>query len=103
MRTIIVKTLDFSTRFKKSMKKVRDYKTFKRNKYDEVIDCLVKGTPLPVIYDDHKTAKHSDKDMQGMRILHIAPNICMIYKLTDDSVYLYNIGSHQDVGLTEDL
>lgn len=85
------------------MKKVRDYKNFKKAKYDEVIDCLVNNNPLPAIYDDHKTAKHSDKDMQGMRILHVAPNICLIYKLTDDAVYLYNIGSHQDVGLTEDI
>lgn len=98
-----MRTLDISTKFKKSMKKVRDYKAFKKSKYDEVIDCLVNGKPLPAIYDDHKTAKHSDKDMQGMRILHVAPNICMIYKLTDTDVYLYNIGSHQDVGLTESI
>lgn len=100
---IMMKSIESSGKFKKSMKKVRDYRNFKKNKYDEVIDCLVHSKPLPAIYDDHKSVKHSDKELQGMRILHLAPNLCMIYKIDGNTVYLYNIGSHQDTGLTEDM
>ena len=98
-----MRTLDISTRFKKHLKKVKTDKKFKQAKYDEVIDCLVNNKPIPQVYDDHKAVKHSDKELQGMRILHLAPNLCMIYKISGDSVYLYDIGSHQDTGLTEDL
>ena len=97
-----MRSIESSGKFKKSMKKVRDYRNFKKNKYDEVIDCLVNNKSLARIYDDHPAAKHSE-EFKGMRILHLAPNLCMIYKIDGDTVYLYNIGSHQDTGLTEDL
>ena len=43
-------------------------------------------------------------ELKNMGILHIRPNICLIYKVLDDEkeIYLYDIGSHQDTGLTED-
>ena len=97
-----MRSIESSGKFKKSMKKVRDYRNFKKNKYDEVIDCLVNNKPLARIYDDHPAAKHSE-EFKGMRILHLAPNLCMIYKIDGDTVYLYNIGSHQDTGLTESI
>ena len=98
-----MRTLNISGKFKKSMKKVRSDKKFKQAKYDEVIDCLLNNKPLARIYDDHPAAKTSFPEIQGMRILHLAPDLCLIYKLSPDTLYLYNIGSHSHTGLTEKL
>lgn len=96
-----MRTLDISGKFKKSMKKVRSDKKFKQDKFDEVIDALLTNKPLARSYDDHPAAKQSPKEIQGMRILHLAPDLCLIYGLSADSLYLYNIGSHSHTGLTE--
>ena len=95
-----MRRIEFGTKFKKSWKKVKSYKHFKEKKYDEVIDCLVNNKPLARIYDDHPAAKHSEK-FKGMRILHLAPDLCLIYMLTPELLYLHDIGSHSHTGLTE--
>ena len=89
------------TKFKKSFKKIRSDRKFKKDRYDEVLDCLVNNKPLPRIYDDHKAAKASFPEIQGMRILHLAPDLCLIYRLSPDMLYLHDIGSHSHTGLTE--
>ena len=96
--------ISHSTRFKKSYKKVSKYQKFKKAEFEKVVTTLQERQPLDKKYDDHKTSKSSFPEIQGMRILHISPNICLIYKVMDDDklIYLYDIGSHQDTGLTED-
>ena len=92
-----------STKFKKSLKKVSKYKNFNMNELDSIVGILQNRGTLDKKYDDHKAVKHSE-NFKGMRILHIRPNICLIYKVDDTEklIYLYDIGSHQDTGLTED-
>ena len=92
-----------STKFKKAYKKVMSYPKFKKKEFEEVLTKLQNREPLDSRYDDHKAVKHSEH-FKGMRILHLSPNICLIYKVLDDEkvIYLYDIGSHQDTGLTED-
>lgn len=96
--------ISYSTKFKKSYKKVSKHQKFKKAEFEKVITALQERTPLDQKYDDHKVAKQSFPEIQGMRILHLSPNICLIYKVLDDAkeIYLYDIGSHQDTGLTED-
>ena len=93
-----------STRFKKAYKKVSSHQKFKKNEFEKVLNALKNREPLDKKYDDHKAAKHSQGELKDMRILHLSPNICLIYKVLDDEkeIYLYDIGSHQDTGLTED-
>ena len=93
-----------STKFKKAYKKVMSYPKFKKKEFEEVLTKLQNREPLDSKYDDHKAAKHSQGELKNMRILHLSPNICLIYKVLDDEkvIYLYDIGSHQDTGLTED-
>ena len=93
-----------STKFKKAYKKVMSYPKFKKKEFEEVLTKLQNKAPLDAKYDDHKAAKHSQGELKFMRILHLSPNICLIYKVLDDEkiIYLYDIGSHQDTGLTED-
>ena len=92
-----------STKFKKAYKKVMSYPKFKKKEFEEVLTKLQNREPLDSKYDDHKAAKHSQGELKSMRILHLSPNICLIYKVLDDekAIYLYDIGSHQDTGLTE--
>ena len=94
-----------STKFKKAYKKVMSYPKFKKKEFEEVLTKLQNKEPLDAKYDDHKAAKHSQGELKFMRILHLSPNICLIYKVLDDEkvIYLYDIGSHQDTGLTEDF
>ena len=94
-----------SMKFKKALKKVSRYKNFNLNELDTIVSALQKREQLDRKYDDHKVARTSFPEIQGMRILHIRPNICLIYKVLDDEkvIYLYDIGSHQDTGLTEDF
>ena len=89
------------TKFKKQFKKVSQYKNFKKQKFIEAVTMLQNGETLPKNYDDHPVAKNSPAKLQGMRIIHLAPNICLLYELTDDEVILNLIGSHQDLNLTE--
>ena len=88
-------------KFKKQFKKVSQYKNFKKQKFIEAVTMLQNGETLPKNYDDHPVAKHSPAKLQGMRIIHLAPNICLLYELTKDEVILNLIGSHQDLNLTE--
>lgn len=94
-----------STKFKKAYKKVSNYPKFKEQEFEDVILKLQNKQPLEFKYDDHPVAKTSFPEIKGMRILHLAPNICLIYKVDkkENILYLYNIGSHQDTGLTEDI
>lgn len=94
-----------STKFKKAYKKVSRYPKFKEKEFEQVVEKLQSRETLDKKYDDHKVAKQSFPEIQGMRILHLSPNICLIYKVLDDEkvIYLYDIGSHQDTGLTENF
>ena len=93
-----------STKFKKAYKKVSSHQKFKKAEFESVVTTLQNRGTLDKKYDDHKAAKHSQGELRNMRILHLSPNICLIYKVLDDEklIYLYDIGSHQDTGLTED-
>ena len=98
-------SLSKSTKFKKALKKVSKYKNFDMNELDNITLVLQKRDPVDKKYNDHKAVKQSFPEIKGMRILHLRPNICLIYKVLDDEevIYLYDIGSHQDTGITEDL
>ena len=92
-----MRTLKTMGAFDKAFKKVRKYNNFKQDKFDKAISKLRNGEPLDVTYKDHKAVKHSDREYQGSRIFHAAPDIVVIYQLTDDSVILQNIGKHNDL------
>ena len=96
MRSIVI-----SPTFKKHMKKVAKYPKFDKEKLDDAIGKIQNGEPLDPLLRDHGAVKESPKKLQGTRILHLAPNICVIYRTNESDVTLIDIGSHQDTGLTE--
>ena len=94
-------TIKVSTQFKKSMKKVKQNPRFKKKKFDDILTMIMEKQPFPQSIKFHKVSPSSPKELQGMNIVHVAPNICLIYKVEDDVLYLYDIGSHNDTELTE--
>ena len=92
-----MRTIKTTPMFDKAMKKIRKYNNFKQKKFDTAITKLLAGEKLDPTYDDHKAAKHSPKEWSGSRIFHAAPNICVVYQLTDDELLLQAIGSHSDL------
>ena len=97
MRSIV-----YGNTFKKDYKKVNNYPSFKKNTFQYVVDKIVKGEKLDPKFKDHKMVASGVK-YQGYRNCHIAPNICMIYDFSEDSITLIRIGSHSDLGLTESM
>ena len=83
--------------FDKAFKKVRKYNNFKQKKFDDAINKLRNGEPLDPTYKDHKAVKHSDREYQGSRIFHAAPDIVVIYRVSEDSVLLQYIGKHNNL------
>lgn len=84
-----------SKRYKKSIKKL-DSKALQE--VQAVVEKLANGEILEEKYRDHKLKG----SMQYLRECHIRPNLCLIYKKSDDVLVLMlvDIGSHSDLGLT---
>lgn len=96
-----MKQIDISPRFKKDLKTVSKYKNFKSSKLASYTNALAAGESLPDNARDHKMSKHSPQEYQGTRNFHVAPDICVIYEMDSDKVYLLRIGKHNDLNLTE--
>ncbi len=78
----------------------KDFKAIQKRGYDlaklkEVVEMLAEGTPLPERYRDHFLVG----DYAGCRECHIRPDWLLIYKISNDSVYLFltRTGSHSDL------
>ena len=69
--------------------------------FTDALDILARGEELPSNYADHKMSKSSRPEYMGCRDFHLKSNICVIYVLTNDEVYVKRVGSHQDLNLTE--
>ena len=92
-----MRKIETTPAFDKAMKKIRRYENFKQKKFDKALDQLVNNQPLDPTYKDHKAVKHSDREYQGSRIFHAAPDIVVIYRLFDDTVLLQYIGKHNNL------
>lgn len=93
----------YTNAFKKDIKKVSQYKSFNDKLFDEYTEILLKGKPLPANTKDHALSKSSPTRYKGLRDFHLAPDICVIYKQTLDSIVFHRIGKHNNLGLTENL
>mgnify|MGYP006362966993 CR=1 FL=1 len=92
---------DPSKKYRKELFKLMQQQRIKRDDLETIIQDICDGKPLDKKYDDHPLSKHSPKEYQGCRDFHYKANICVIYKIHPDRVELLRIGSHQDLGLTE--
>ena len=85
---------------KPTSKFAKDLKTVKKRGYDislieGVIRLLADGEKLPEKNCDHALSG----DFIGCRECHITPDWLLIYKISDDTVYLYltRTGTHSDL------
>ncbi len=62
---------------------------------EKVITALANGEKLPDKYCDHNLTGN----FSGCRECHITPDWLLIYKISNDTIYLYLIrtGSHSDL------
>lgn len=98
-----MRNIDFSSSFKKDLKKVIKYPEYNQKKFNEYASLLANGQPLPANTKDHPLAKHSPVEYKGFRDYHLAPDIVVIYELKEDSVVFRRIGKHNNLGLTENF
>jgi mRNA interferase YafQ len=85
-------TIVYTRRFKKSLKRVQEFKNFRKEKLAAVITILASGEKLPEQFRDHALTG----DVIGYRECHIAPDILLIYKIHDSILVcsLTDIGNH---------
>ena len=88
-------TVHYSSRFKKSLKRVTKLKGFKEDVFKSVVSELARGQKLDKSYRDHQlTGK-----LKGFRECHVAPDILLIYQIDDEVLVLtlVNVGSHSQL------
>ena len=82
----------YSSRFRKDLKRARK-RGLPLHRLEAVIDLLLSGNDLPPARRDH--ALHGD--WSGYRECHIAPDWLLIYKRTEDTLFLVRTGTHADL------
>ena len=85
----------YSSRFKKSLKRVQRLEGFKSERLKKAIRLLSEGKSLPLDYQDHKLTGN----LKQFRECHLALDILLIYKKENDMLILtlVNIGNHSQL------
>lgn len=95
-----------SNSFKKAYQDIaRNYKNFSDDKFKEVVNSLLNRTDAESLHQmqNHKVSKNSPADtLGGRRLIHIYPNIVLVYEfIKDDTILvLHDIGRHNKLNLT---
>lgn len=78
----------------------KDIKRIKKRGYDislltDILKKLSAGDPLPAKNNDHSLSGN----FEGCRECHITPDWLLIYKISQNSIYLYltRTGTHSDL------
>lgn len=93
--------IKFSTKFNKDLKKVSNYPAYSEDELNDCLDKLKNNIPLDPKYQDHNLSKSSPRIYKGLRDFHLTPDICVLYKKENGILYVYRIGKHNNLGLTE--
>lgn len=95
-----MRDLRLTTNYKKQLKTASTYKGYDKELLNKYLDMLRRGEKLPSDTDDHPMAKHSTGRYKNTRNFHLAPDLVVVYRLTDDAVELIAIGQHNKLYLT---
>ncbi len=84
-----------SSRYRRSLKRIRRHKDFSRIKLEEVIGILERGGKLPQKYGDHELTGN----LKGSRECHVQNDMLLVYQIIKKELVLVliNIGSHSDL------
>ena len=87
--------LKYSSRFKKSYKRIAGNIRFKKVVYIEIVECLLNKEVLGQKYKNHKLKG----DLEGVWKCHLAPDILLTYTYFENELVLLlvNIGTHSDL------
>ncbi len=85
----------YSSRFKKSLKKVLGSGKFNKQEIQDVIKILASREKLHESYKDHALSG----DLIGHRECHIRPNLLLVYRIENKDLVLLlvDIGNHSNV------
>ena len=89
----------YSKDFEKNVKKLRSNKAFDIDLLAQQIDIIASGGTLDRGKHSHKMAPQSRSEFRGTRNFHHKSDIVVIYRLTDDMLYLETIGNHANLKL----
>lgn len=100
-----MRNVSITTKFKKDFRNIQKSPKFKKylDKFEKYVEMLRKGEKLPEGSRDKPMAKHSEAEHKGCREFHAAPDMVVIYRMTNDAVELIRIGQHNNLGLTENI
>jgi len=84
--------LIYTTQFKKDFKKIKKQQK-NLSKLTIVIEKLLNQGKLETKYKDHSLSGK----FKNHRDCHIEPDWLLIYRLTDDTLFLERTGSHSDL------
>lgn len=84
--------LIYSSQFKKDFKKIQSQGK-NISQLEIIIGTLLKEQSLDPKYRDHKLVGK----WKNYRDCHIEPDWLLIYRLTDDALYLERTGSHSEI------
>lgn len=98
------KNVDYSSRFKKSIKRIQRAGTLNMSTLEDCIDKISNNIPLDPKFDQHK-ARHDIKysKFEKNYIFHPTNRLCVVYAFDDNTVYLIDIGMHKELDLAEEL
>lgn len=87
--------IQFSSTYKKSIKRVRKGGKISMSEVDLVINTLASGKSLSLKHRDHKLSG----EFSMYRECHIKPDLLLIYQIKNDILVLVliNIGSHSEL------
>lgn len=85
-------SINEAKRFKKSFKKISQYKNYKQEKMDLCLSYLLSEIPLPKSYKDHELSGKR----KGERECHLSPDILLVYRIEKEILILelLDIGNH---------
>lgn len=92
-------------RFNKDFKLVKKHERFSEIKknLEAYTNMLANGEQLPAKAKNHPMARTSQKEFKGCWDFHVLPDMCVIYRMDKDALYLLRIGKHNNLGLTENF
>ena len=88
-------TVHYSSRFEKSLKRVKQLVGFKSSRLKTAIRLLSKGEALPADFRDHKLTVN----LKDFRECHLSPDILLLYQIDDGVLVLtlVSIGNHSQL------
>lgn len=92
----MARTLIITPRFDRDYRRVGGHPDFDRETVIHIFDLLIAGGPLPEWCDEHPLEKRGI-NWAGRWDCHVGPDLVMIYRQNEETVWMQRIGGHVTV------